>query len=747
MPPTMHLVIISREDPALPLPLLRGRRQLNEIGLTDLKLSAAETAYFLNGLMRLNLAADDVARLEARTEGWVTGLHLAALSLERLDPAARQHLVRAWSGESRAVLDYLLAEVLAQQPAEVVEFLLKSSILDRFCAPLCEAVVFAVDAGEGEGARSILERIERANLFLIPLDQHRGWFRFHHLWADLLRHQLQIRHAPEIPSLQRRASRWFEEHGHLPQGFEHALRVEDDEYLVDFMRRQAGRLLCDGEIETLVSWLDRLGEHHFVKWPWLYLFYAWGAGTLLQMPKGEAALRRLDQYLSMATLPESELTAWQGRRAAVAGFLATRTADVARIQHESLKALDHLPPENELLRGLAHSNLAIAHWYSGDLAETITAVKHALPLNQRAGNVTEVLILYSTLAQAHHERGELKRVEEVCHEALAAVGGHNPDITRQIPVGLIALQLGQLYYEWNRLEEATEIVRQGIETGQPPTVSVRLMSRVLLATILGARGDEAAALHELSRIRELTGQMALPQIVEAAFDIEAFIHLKRGDMTAVNRWIDALRIGPDDQLTHFREPRYLNYAHTLIEQGDVARATQLLDRIIDLTERGGRIERQVRALTLKSLALAKAGRFEDGVAVLKRAILLAEPGRFVRTFLSVDRLIPHLLAQIEPDHERQARYIADLLQQFSTEPLRSEHLSAEPVGRDLPDPLTARELEILRLVAAGKSNREIAAELYLALGTVKKHISNIFGKLQVTNRTGATARARELGLL
>ena len=758
MPAQVHLVITSRADPILPLPRLRVRRQLTEIRAADLRLTEAETAVFLNDLMQLNLSPEDIAALEARTEGWVAGLQLAAISLEKLADSSKHQFVTALSGDDRYILDYLLDEVLHQQPLHIQEFLLKTAVLDKFNAALCDNLRFTnydsrlggsestvnrktkIEIGNGQ---TILEYLERANLFLVPLDNKRGWYRYHHLFADLLTNQLLVTNKALIPELHKQASHWFEENDSLADAFAHAWKSQDFGYAVALLKRQARDFLVRAELMTLVFWLGKLPPEHLAAQPQLCIYYAWAATSLLQLETAVSALKLVEAYTQSTHLSADEVADWQGQTAVVRGLIASKKLDIPQIVSLNQEGLANLLPDNHLLRGLAASNLATAQWFSGNTAAACEQIEAAIGINQEAGNIAETIIHYGLLAQSTFEMGQLHRTEAICRQALTVIANYSSQVgTRPLAAaGFIYLQLGQLFYEWNRLDEAASYIHQGIELSQHESVGNTMMLRLLLATLHGSQGNEESALTEIAKVRELTQSMSLSQIMEQAADIEAFIHLQRGEVSEVSRWIEAANIQADDTLSHFHEPRYLIFAHFLILQGQWAAAEKLLAVLHQLTRAGGRTGRFIHTLVLIAMAHQLQGQHEQATAVLQQALSLAEPTGQMRTLLNAGEPIADVLLTIKPTNDKQQAYVQTLLAAFQ------KPNTANSENRQLLEPLSERELELLRLVADGRSNRQIADELFLAIGTVKKHLSNIFGKLQVSSRTQAVARARELGIL
>ncbi|MDX1412616.1 MAG: LuxR C-terminal-related transcriptional regulator [Candidatus Promineifilaceae bacterium] len=766
MPPHMHLVIISRADPLLPLSRLRARGHLTEIRAADLRLTEDEAAAFINDLMQLNLTAGDIAVLKERTEGWVAGLQLAALSMENLTAESKHEFVTALSGDNRYILDYLLEEVLRHQPDDIQEFLLKTAILDRLCAPLCDFLMGfdgrqggkpASAQSEPRASRSqiILERLERDNLFLIPLDNKREWYRYHHLFADLLSNQLQSTYPVRAPHLLQRASQWYEANNYLTDAFSHAYKSKDIEFCLRLVKRHARGLLVRAELVTLVAWLDKMPSAKLQNQPQLSIYYAWAATTLLQLDKAGSALGLVEQFLDAAPLADHELADWRGQIAILSGLIAGKRLEIARGVALTKQGLEQLMPENNLMRGLAISNLAMAHYFFGDTAAACETLKAAIPINQEAGNITETLLLFGILAQSTFEMGQLRRTESICRQGLQAAAAFASQADgRPLPVtSFIYVQLSQLYREWNRLEEAAAFAQQGIELASKESIGNLLMLRLVLALIHQRQRDSAATAAELAEVEKLIQNLPKTGIMEQIGDFLAYVYAQEGNGAAVQLWLDATNVRAGDLPSRLHETRYLIFARILIQQKRWLEAQQLLTALQQITRAGGRTGRLIHTLVLSAVVHQRLGNKDRAEANLMASLKLAEPEGYMTVFLDVSQPIPELLHGVKAADSRLKAYIQKLLSAFQAAGTveKDKGISQLPdrltMESALVEPLSERELEILALVAAGRSNRQIASELYLAIGTVKKHLSNIYGKLQVSSRTEAVARARKLALL
>jgi len=743
LPPQMHLIIATRADPPLPLARLRGRGQLTELREADLRFTTDEAAAFLNQAMGLNLSAEQVAALEERTEGWIAGLQLAALSMQgRSDIPG---FIAAFAGSHRYILDYLAEEVLQRQPEGVQTFLLQTAILDRLSGPLCDTVT-----GQGD-SQTMLERLERANLFLVPLDEERRWYRYHRLFAELLRAYLQREQPNRVPGLHRRASEWYEQNGLLAEAVGHALAAKDFERAARLVEQAAPQMLMRGELVTLLGWLAALPDERIRAWPALCTYYAWVLTLTGQLDAVEPRLQDAEQGLQ-PDIPAAELQDLLGQIAAIRAYIAALHRDVPHAIELARQALEHLPEENPAVRAFVAFTLGGACLLSDDVAEACQAFAEASALGRAAGNVHVAIPALCNLAGLRALQGQLHQAAGLYQEALELA---TPSLAHQregrggrtLPVAAMAYSgLGGLLYEWNDLEGAMRHLREGIEQSkQWGNVDALASSYARVARVLQAQGDEAGALEALKEAGQLVRRHAvIPTTAARVAAYQASLWLAQGNLGAATRWVQERGLSVDDELGYLREPEHIALARVLIAQGKYDEALQFLARLRQAAETRGRMGSLIEILVLQALALQSQGNTTQAMPALERALSLAEPEGYVRLFVDEGAPMAKLLRQalsrgIAPN------YVSRLLAAFGAEEQRGEE--AEKRAPLLLEPLSERELEVLRLLAAGLSNREIAEKLIVAVGTVKAHIHNIYGKLGVQSRTQAVARARELGIL
>jgi LuxR family maltose regulon positive regulatory protein len=722
-PPQMHLVIITREDPPLPLFRWRARGQTVEIRQADLKFTEEEAADFLRRVMRLELSSADVAALHRRTEGWIAGLQLAALSMRGRDDV--HQLVQSFAGSHRYILDYLIEEVFQRQPADVQDFLLKTSILDRLTAPLCNAVT------ERDDSRDVLLALEQGNLFTVPLDESRQWYRYHRLFADLLRHRLDmVCESKHVALLHAQASQWYEAEGFPADAVHHALASSDWERAATLILNVGESMLKGGEVTTLLAWLQSLPDEEVRARPGLCLSYSWALVLTGQMDAAES-------YLGQAEQTAQDAPALLGSIVSAQAYIARARGDDRRTIELSQRALSLLPQADLLSRSVVDVNLGIAHWSSGHLTEAEQALTEADYAAQQSGNVYARLTALCFLGTIQAAWGRLHRAAELFRQA-TRLGGQSP------AVAYAHIESSALLYEWNDLEAAADHLQRGIELGQRGgNVEVQIGGYRTLARVRQAQGDASAALAALQKAHQLAREKDVPPVIRArnaAGHVQ--ISLAQDDLATAIRWAE--------QATEHAEasPFYpllgLTQARLLLAQNEKTAAAEQLQGWYETALREGWQFGVVEVRVLQALAAPTP---PAALAFLADALALAQPERYVRTFVDKGEPMAALLQEaasqgIAPD------YVAKLLAAFEAAPQeRRRPEPPPPPAQPLIEPLSERELRVLRLVAAGLSNRDIAEALYISVNTVKTHLQRIYGKLGVSSRTAAATKALELNLL
>jgi len=735
-PPHMHLVISTREDPQLPLARYRARGQLTELRAADLRFTPGEAAEFLNAVTGLGLPVENIAALETRTEGWIAGLQLAAISMQGHKDAAA--FIQSFTGSHRYVMDYLLEEVLNQQSSSIQTFLLRTSILDHMCSSLCDAIL----PDSPSSGQTNLEYLERANLFVVPLDNERCWYRYHHLFGDLLRKRLAQSLTPDgIAELHVHASQWFESNGLILEAFKHAAAANDFERAERLMESKQMPLHKRGAATAILTWLESLPTSLLDARPALW----WKQAALLlvigQTDGVEEKLKSTEAAIAAATPPEAELDDSTrnliGKIAVARGTLAQVQGLTETMFVQARRALEYLHPNNLSYRSSATRVLGFAYLFSEDRTAACQAYAEALSLAEAAGDITNSLLASIRLGQMQALANQYHLADETFQRVLQQIGEFSPPNS---PVVYHAL--AWIYYDWNDLDTAEQYGELGLQMAQryAQVIDRVILCALFLAYLRLARGDATGAETYVSQAEKAIHQknhtLRLPDIANAWASIRLF----QGNTAAAA------------QLAQQYDNPILQ-ARVHIAQGDLSAALALLVPTRQQAEDKGFEEVRLRTLTLQALALHLQGDKDPARQALTEALTLAEPGGFIRLF--VDRGEPMRLFIVDfwkwidkqsGDRTHPLRgYLEKILAAFAT----SEGIDGSETNHqnsEMIEPLSQRELEVLQLICQGLSNHEICQRLFLALDTVKGHNRRIFDKLQVHRRTEAIARARELKL-
>jgi LuxR family maltose regulon positive regulatory protein len=749
LPAQMHLVIATREDPHLPLARLRAQGQLTELRAADLRFTSSEAAEFLNQVMGLGLSAKDIAILESRAEGWIAGLQLAALSMQGRRDAPS--LIQSFTGSHRFVLDYLIEEVLEQQPESIQTFLLQTSILNRLTGSLCDALT-----GQDNGQQT-LEYLEHANLFVVSLDNVRRWYRYHHLFSDLLRQRLHQTQASLQSELHSRASTWYQGNGLKEDAVDHALAAKDFERAAQLIAGQVDATWKRGEHAKILGWLNALPREQLSSRPHILIFQAW-----MQLEDGtygaaerslqavERALRSIDGKASADDTREfGQLNTahLKSRVSVMRAMMAFHRADVPSITRFSHEALEHLPEEDLSWRGIAAMALGDSHYIDGDMNAANDALSEAIRISRVAGNVYITAYTSIKLAIVLQYQGRLLQALNTCRELMAFLNSNG--LSQSALAGLVQAQWGEILWDLDDIDRALQLTTKGIEINQYEIDVTNLVwAHLVLVKLLYAKTDLTGAMETILRLEEIERESHVPPwIVSRVAAWKAKIWLKAGNKDALHQWVQERLLSTDDALLFVREVEYLVLARILILRGELEDAVNLVERLIERAQAGGRVTRQIEMLLVLALAVKEQGDADKAMATLSKALSLAEQGGHLRIFVNEGPPMAHLLyealrREIAPD------YVRRLLGAFpNAEPEQAVPPIATPGPGELVEPLSERELEVLQLVAIGLTNSEIASRLFLSVNTVKAHTRNIYGKLGVHNRTQAVTRARALGVL
>ncbi|OGN95878.1 MAG: hypothetical protein A2Z71_01465 [Chloroflexi bacterium RBG_13_50_21] len=723
LPPKMHLVILTRADPPLPLPSLRARNHLTEIRAADLRFTAEEATAFLNQIMGLTLTTDQVSALETRTEGWVAGLQLAALSMQDRDGI--QNFILEFTGSHHFIVDYLADEVLNSQLEPVREFLLRTSILYRLTAPLCNALT-----NDSDG-QSTLEKLEQANLFVVPLDDERCWYRYHHLFADMLRNRLGQMDPEIIPELRIKASAWSEANGLLDEAIEYALETGDFDRALRLIESTLPGISGQGRIATVSMWIRSLPETMITRRPRLGFSLAWALFLEHKLDQVEACIHRIEQNFS----PENE-SLYQGEFALWKGIIARNHADMDRSRDFLQRALEQLPDGNSVLRGRAWIFLGLGY-LENDIKKAREAFNQAGNLLEEGDNTGLLAVLYF-LTLTLILQGELTEAASASQRALNLA-----EKMLHWPVtSYVHLAATELLCERNELERAEQHAAQATELARLGGNTDNLMMAFLDACkIQRACGNWEKAQNLIAEAQELARLATTWFNVEVVHE-QVCLFLAQGQVNAASELLQQIQTSSQSWslIACLREK--IIRARVRIVRNETQEILKELDVLHEQAEDLGLRRWSIQILCLQALALNSLGRKNESLEKMNSALKAAEKEGSIQVFLDEGHGILDLL-RMSQKLGLASKFISRLLTAFD----RQFHTKVVSLPELNPEVLSERELEVLRLVADGMSNGQIADALVIARGTVKKHINNIFSKLGVQRRTECVARARELKLL
>jgi LuxR family maltose regulon positive regulatory protein len=758
MPPQLHIVISSRADPPWPLASMRVRGRITEVRTKDLRFSASEVKTFLKKVCGFNLSPEDVAELDNHTEGWVAGLQLAALSMQGRPDIAE--FISSFTGDHRFILDYLMEEVLERQPPEVQDFMLKTSILEQLSAPLCEALsgvggrtsdvgsVVPETAGRAlrsdlrfpaSDIQSMLEYLESSNLFLVPLDDVRRWYRYHHLFRDLLHSQLERTHAGLVPALYQRASQWYEQNGQISQAVGAALASGDTERVAKLVAGEVLSLVEHSQIKALRAEFERLPDSAKRSRPWLAVAHAWILVFAGQLDRVEALIE--DAEWAATKMDDSqEAKHLQGYIAAVRHHATALAGDHAQSIAQARKALERLPADDLVTRSWATVSLALVLYRRGDTIAADTALARAVSLSRALEPGHIAVMVLCTLGSAQIHKGQLWRAADSFREALGLASEYTDRSGQQLPVsGYAYAYLARVLVEQNDVQAAMGYLDKGIELcerwGEPELLTGAYMC---VARIRLAVNDHQGALAAIGKAKRTAQQISVWYSHRPA-PLEALILLRMGDDSIAAKWADAgLDMFDGLEADHIRGQIYL-------AQGRLPEALATTDGLLQMAEPAEANLHVLRALILKSMVLDAQGEQDRSQAAIRQALAIAEPEGYVRSFVGMGSDMAHILRRAVP-LPAVGHYAAKLLSVLESE-TEARSRPPHPAINALVEPLSDREMDVLQLLNTGMTSTQIAEQLYISVHTVRTHIKNIYGKLDVHSRRDAIDRAVDLGLV
>lgn len=736
-PPRMHLVIATREDPSLPLARLRARGQLTELRATDLRFTSTEAANFLNQVMGLNLSVEDISALETRTEGWIAGLQLAALSMQgRQDIAG---FIQAFTGSHRFILDYLAEEVLQRQSEHIRSFLLQTAILDRFCASLCNTVTAREDGKE------MLDALERSNLFLIPLDDQRQWYRYHHLFAEVLQAHLKEAQPDQVFALHQRASVWFEQN-HLPaEAFQHAFAANDFE--------RAARLAEDAwrekersfQTAAWLGWVKKLPEAVVCSRSRLCVLIGWAYSDAGEIESSETYLQNAERALAGAT-NQDDSKSLPGNLALIRASNAQNQGDLVETVKYAELSLQLIPEDDVYLRASAAITLEFTHWTTGNLEASLRGMYSWIENMQKLGNQAFAIASVFAVADMQVILGRLGDAEKSLRQAIqqaSTLGLEDEPVTAHHHLGLALIA-----HERGDDAAATQYLQTAADLGQRSTlVDWPYRWSLAQARLKESDGEWDAALNLLDEAKRGYVKNPIPMLqpVEAH---KARIYLKQGRLDKAQAWVRERGLSVNDEANYLGEYEYLTLARARLAECSFDGVGQMLERLLALAETQKRTGSVIEILSTQALLCQAQGNQSQALAALERALVLAEPEGYIRIFVDEGEFMQLLLEKhlSNRDHPLNG-YVERLLAAFvQPTPPQNQKSKIQNLKSEIVEPLSERELEVLRLLRSELSGPEIAQRLIVSLNTLRTHTKNIFNKLGVNNRRAAVRRAEELEL-
>jgi LuxR family transcriptional regulator, maltose regulon positive regulatory protein len=752
LPVQMHLVIGTRADPPLPVARLRGRGQLIEIRLSDLRFNMDEASDFFHQTLAFSLEERALVSLVTRAEGWAAGLQLVAVAVQgQVSDQGKEALpgfVRSFTGSNRYILDYLMEEVLQQQPIEIQDFLQQTCILERFCAPLCNALLEGERFSAAPQASAfILEYLDRSNLFLVPLDDQRYWYRYHHLFSDLLNQRLVQSQPGLIPVLHRRASTWFEQNGYMSEAIEHTLEAGDAERAAMLIAQAAEPALMHGEVITYMHWVERLPESILMRQPRLIVYQAWGllfAGTSKEKIE-----------TSLSSLAESPLTA------PIRGYMALFQGEIQLAIELLQQALEQLPEEEHFLRGLAAICLANAYLSEYEVTTGVSTLEEVAQESQRTGNLMLAVLVCSVLAELSRKLGQLHKAEKFYQQALELA---KDEQGKRLPVASRPLAgLGDLRREWDDLEAAEKDLNESIALSQNWMRAGFLYSAPPMIRVKMARREWEEAQEIIDQARKAAAEFSITQIDDYLVEMyQAWLWVSQGKNREAARWVENFHVSDSIEtitesgaeaynLFHIRKYEQLILVRLYLAQDEPDEALRLLESLLPKFEKIGRMVQVIEIKILCARALHALGRNDEALSELRNALILAEPEGYIRLFVDEGDEVQRMLRRVQTGEKALQDYIQRLVAAFSIgqpsaahSSVSSEHEASLPLTFE---PLSQRESDVLSFLPSPLSTEEIADQLVVSVHTVRSHIKSIYSKLDVHSRLEAVEKAKALKIL
>jgi len=752
LPPQLHLIISGRADPPWPLARRRARLKMIELRAEDLRFQSNEAALFLNEVMDLNISSDDIGALEQQTEGWIVGLQMAALSMRFRED--KSEFIRAFTGTHRFILDYLLEEVLNQQPSDIEAFLLKSSILERMSVEMCDFVLDRMDS------QSILIHLEQTNLFVIPLDDERCWYRYHHLFSELLRSQLTLKYPDQVSLLHKKASQWFEDHNFREATINHAFAANDYDRVARLIEKYAQGLLQETKHSAVSKWIEALPPDLVLKRPWLCVYQSWTRHWAGLREGGEECLKHAESMLeNRPDLNKEDQKIIPGFIAMVRSHYALTNEALTETIEQAQKALRLLPETDYFARSTAGVALGGAFWGKGDVWQSERAFADCASAALKGSYTQRASSALCYVGMQQVKQARLLEAKDTFQKSLALVQDSEG---RRFPnAGYPLAKLGELALEWNNLEEAYVNTSRSVDLcTQLGHVDLIAEAYAALARVQLARKEYPEVEQILGRTDQLSLEMKLdPWATTWLDDCRVRLWLSTGKLEEARRWIHTSQLKMDGELNFQHELKHIILARVLVAQAEqeaggqhLRKAMRLLKRLLDSASTAGWLHHKIQILILMARAYQGQSEIEQALIATNQALTLAEPSKYVRIFFEEGPQMGELLSVIRDGQQnknlsafqrKQASYINSLLAALKKE----DHTPKTKAENELIEPLTRREMDVLRLLITNMTVPEIADELVVTSNTVRSHVKRIYEKLEVHRRLSAVEKAKELNLV
>lgn len=737
LPPSLHLVIVTRDDPPLPLARFRAHKQLTEIRAAELRFTLSQTARFFNSFDDLDLSPEEIGILEDRSEGWIVGMQLAALSLKgRADIV---DLKRSFTGNNRYILDYLITEVLDRQTDIIRKFLLKTSILNQFTGELCNSLT-----GQ-DNSHEILDYLVKTNLFIVPLDVQGHWYRYHHLFSDLLRMNLSKDYKREIKALRLRASQWFEDNDYPEEAIDYSLQAEDYQKSVQLLTKNVDDIMIKGKYSTVWQWLIEIPENYILSIPELSLVQAWKSFTGGHVLKAEEYLQAVEKILAKKESKEN-VNDIRGRTKAIRAFLDSFRGDVPSMIKNTREALSLLSPRDLAWRSIVSMALGDAYGMTGEFQKAFEIRLQALEESNNSGNIYLILLCSMKLAITYRMKGELSEVFYLCCKYYQFA--EDKKMTHLDVTGWLLSVWGEALAETGQLGEAFLKVRRGIElTESSEDILLIIWPRLCMSRILLMKND-LKGVEEIFFVLEekMSGRRIPPYISNIVSALQGHLLLAQNKINSAIQWCELRHLSLEGNVNQLNEAGYIVFARILGAQKKYTESISILESLYNASERAGRVSKMIEIMILQVMILEADDRVEESSTILKRLLSLAEENGFFQTMLLEGPQFTRLLYEFSKN-ERVSPYLERLLLSLKDKGATQKAIDSKEPKSPFIEKLSERELDVLRLLAEGLSRQEISEKLFVSLHTVKTHLRNIYSKLGIHNSLQAINMAQSLGIL